>query len=254
MVNILISGCCGKMGNAIVNCASNRNDISVVCGIDKYTNQHSYNFPVYDSFKSVTDNFDVVVDFSHPSLLNDLLEYCVSNKKACVIATTGYTDIDIENIKAASKVIPIFFTFNMSLGINLLVEISKMAAQVLGNNFDIEIIEKHHNLKIDAPSGTALMLADSINSVCDNKFDYEYNRHSKREKRTDSEIGIHSIRAGTIVGEHEVIFGGQDEVISLKHTAYSKNVLATGAINAAVFISSCSNGLYDMNDYLNSKK
>ena len=156
----------------------------------------------------------------------------------------------IEKIKAAANVIPVFFTFNMSIGVNLLCSLAKKAALVLGSDFDVEIIEKHHNLKIDAPSGTALMLAKAVNSQFNDSYNYEYDRHSKRAKRPKNEIGIHSVRGGTIVGEHDVIFAGRDEVITLSHSATSKEVFAVGAIRAAKFIASKSSGLYDMNDIM----
>ncbi len=167
-----------------------------------------------------------------------------------ILATTGYSETQIAQIKSAAKQIPVFFTFNMSLGINLLVELSKKATAVLGNQYDIEIIEKHHNQKIDAPSGTALMLADAINETLDNSCVYTYDRHSMRQKRDKKEIGIHAVRGGTIVGEHEVIFAGHDEVISLSHSAASKELFATGSINAAVFLNGKSAGLYSMSDLI----
>jgi len=167
-----------------------------------------------------------------------------------VICTTGFTDEQITKIKDASKLIPIFFSGNTSIGINLLIELAKKAALVLGSNFDIEIIEKHHNKKIDAPSGTALMIANAINSVNNQNLSYVYERHSKREPRSNKEIGIHSIRGGTIVGEHDVIFAGKDEVLTLSHTAQSKGIFAVGAINAAIFLLSKSAGLYNMSDLL----
>ena len=193
---------------------------------------------------------DVIIDFSHPSALDDLLSYCTMNGVPVVVATTGYTDEQIAKIKKTSEQIPVFFTFNMSLGINLLVELGKRAVNVLGGQFDIEIVEKHHNLKKDAPSGTAIMIAEALNSELGNKYHYVYDRHSVRKPREATEIGIHSIRGGTIVGEHDIIFAGHDEVITLSHSAASKEVFANGSINAAIFLSKKENGLFDMSDLL----
>ncbi len=244
MTNIVLNGCNGKMGYAVSRCVFERDDCKISSGVDIKVTERE--FPVYNT---LDDTFgDVIIDFSHPSCLPKLLEYAVDNKKPIVIATTGLSDADIKNIKEASRVIPVFFTFNMSLGINLLVELSKTAAKILGDSFDIEIIEKHHNQKIDAPSGTAIMIANAINEINNNKYTYEYDRSSKREKRNKKEIGIHSVRGGTIVGEHEVIFAGHDETISISHSAGSKEVFAAGAVNAAIFIKNQKPGLYDMKD------
>ncbi|MBO5913083.1 MAG: 4-hydroxy-tetrahydrodipicolinate reductase [Clostridia bacterium] len=250
MTEIILNGCNGKMGMAVSRLVAERDDCTIVAGVDINTDI-TRDFPVFSSIKDVKKG-DVIIDFSHPSCLSDLLEYAVSTKTPIVVATTGLSDADIENVKAASKAVPVFFTFNMSLGINLLVELAKTASKVLGDRFDIEIIEKHHNQKIDAPSGTAIMLANGINEVNDGKYVYEYNRQAKREKRDAREIGIHAIRGGNIVGEHEVIFAGHDEVISLSHSAGSKEVFAAGAVNAAVFISDVKPGLYDMKNLIAS--
>ena len=250
MTKIILNGCNGKMGMAISRIVAERNDCEIVAGVDINTSV-SREFPVYKSIKEV-EKGDVIIDFSHPSCLSDLLEYAVTTKTPIVVATTGLSDADIENVKSAAKAVPVFFTFNMSLGINLLVELSKTASKVLGDRFDIEIIEKHHNQKIDAPSGTAIMLANAINEANDGKYVYEYNRQAKREKRDAKEIGIHAIRGGNIVGEHEVIFAGHDEIISLSHSAGSKEVFAAGAVNAAVYISNVEPGLYDMKNLITS--
>lgn len=250
MTKIILNGCNGKMGLAVSRLVAERDDCEIVAGVDLKTDIQR-EFPVFGNINEVK-NGDVIIDFSHPSCLGSLLEYAVTTKTPIVVATTGLSDADIENVKSASKAIPVFFTFNMSLGINLLVELSKTASKVLGDRFDIEIIEKHHNQKIDAPSGTAIMLANAINEVNDGKYTYEYNRQAKREKRDAKEIGIHAIRGGNIVGEHEVIFAGHDEVISLSHSAGSKEVFAAGAVNAAVFISNVKPGLYDMKNLIAS--
>ncbi len=250
MTKIILNGCNGKMGFAVSRLVAERDDCIIIAGVDLNTDIKR-DFPVYNNINEVTEG-DVIIDFSHPSCLSSLLEYAVTTKTPIVVATTGLSDADIENVKSASKAVPVFFTFNMSLGINLLVELSKTASKILGDRFDVEIIEKHHNQKIDAPSGTAIMFANAINEVNDGKYVYEYNRQAKREKRDSREIGIHAIRGGNIVGEHEVIFAGHDEVISLSHSAGSKEVFAAGAVNAAVFISDVKPGLYDMKNLIAS--
>lgn len=245
MTKIILTGACGKMGNVIQSIVNGRDDCAVVAGIDKF-NDGKATFPVYETINEVKEEADVIIDFSNPSLLNDLIDYAKDKKLALVIGTTGYDECQKKQITEASKDIPVFFTYNMSLGINLLVNLAKKAVAVLGNDFDIEIVEQHHNQKLDAPSGTALMLADAINEELDEPYKYEYNRHSKREKRPKKEIGIHSIRGGTIVGEHEIIFAGRDENITLSHSARSKEVFAVGAVNAAVFMNGKPAGMYDM--------
>lgn len=247
MVRIIITGACGKMGKVIQDIVSKRDDCTVVAGVDKYDDGQRA-FPVYSQISDVNEEADVVIDFSNPSLLDDLLAYGKQTNTALVIATTGFDDCQKKKIQDASNECPIFFTYNYSLGINLLVTLAKKAVQVLGDEFDIEIIEQHHNQKIDAPSGTALMLADAINEELDNPMRYEYDRHSKREKRTKSEIGIHAIRGGTIVGEHEILFAGRDENITLSHSARSKEVFAVGAVNAAVYMAGKDAGMYDMSE------
>ena len=248
MINILLSGACGKMGNAVARCVAEDYDIKIIAGVDRA--EMLCDFPIYKSFDDVKAIPNVIIDFSHISVLDSLLQFAIKNNIAVVLATTGYSENQIAKIKDAATKIPVFFTANMSLGVNLLCSLAKSAAKILGNNFDIEIIEKHHNQKIDAPSGTALMLANAVNEVFDDKYTYEYDRHSKRQKRTKSEIGIHAIRGGTIVGEHDVIFAGHDEVITLSHVAQSKEVFAAGAVKAAKFIVGKTNGLYDMGDIL----
>ncbi|MBQ7027922.1 MAG: 4-hydroxy-tetrahydrodipicolinate reductase [Ruminococcus sp.] len=245
MTNIAICGANGKMGKTIYNCIKEREDCTVVAGIDLYTEQYA-DFPIVESPDKLPVKPDVIIDFSNPASLDALLDYCLSTGTPVVVASTGYSDEQIAKIKAAAEQIPVFFTFNMSLGINLLVTLAKKAASVLGDQFDIEIVEKHHNQKIDAPSGTAIMLANAINETLDNSKTYVYDRHSRRQKREKSEIGMHAIRGGTIVGEHDVIFAGHDEVITLSHSAASKTVFAEGSINAAIFIKDREAGLYDM--------
>lgn len=247
MTKIVIFGANGKMGKTIYSCIKEREDFTVVGGVDLYTEQYA-DFPIVDSPAKLPEKPDVIIDYSNPASLDSILEYCLSTGVPVVLATTGYSDEQINKIRSASQQIPVFFTFNMSLGINLLVQLAKKAASVLGDQFDIEIVEKHHNQKIDAPSGTAIMLANAINETLDNSKHYVYDRHSQRKKREKSEIGMHSVRGGTIVGEHDVIFAGHDEVITLSHSASSKTVFAEGSINAAGYIKDKKPGLYDMSE------
>ena len=245
MTRIAICGANGKMGKNVFACADEREDCTVIAGIDIYTKQYA-DFPIVETPAQLPEKPDVIIDFSNPASLDGLLDYCLSTGTPLVIASTGYSDEQIQQIKDASAQIPVFFTFNMSLGINLLVNLAKKAAAVLGDRFDIEIVEKHHNLKIDAPSGTAIMLANAVNEVFNDTKHCVYDRHSQRKKREKSEIGMHSIRGGTIVGEHDVIFAGNDEVITLSHSAASKRVFAEGSVNAAVFLKDQPAGMYDM--------
>ena len=249
MVKIAITGANGKMGRVIANLVAAREDCTVIAGIDLNDVQNG-SFPVVKYPAELPEKPDVIIDFSHPSALNDLLSYCTINNVPLVAATTGYTADEIAKIKKTAEQIPIFFTFNMSLGINLLVELGKRAVNVLGGQYDIEIVEKHHNQKKDAPSGTAIMIAEALNGELDNKMKYVYDRHNVRKAREANEIGMHAIRGGTIVGEHDIIFAGHDEVITLSHSAGSKEVFANGSINAAVFLSKKENGLDDMSDLL----
>ena len=242
---ILITGASGKMGHAVAAAIEGRTDCTVLAGIDLNTKQYG-EFPIFESFTALPEKPDVVIDFSNPAVLDSLLEYCLTNGVPAVLATTGYNEEQLAKIRKAAESIPVFFSFNMSLGINLLVQLAKKATSILGGQFDIEIVEKHHNQKLDAPSGTALMLADAINATLDNQYHYVYDRHSKRAKREKTEIGMHAIRGGTIVGEHDIIFAGHDEVITLSHSAASKEVFAVGAVNAAVFLAGQKPGMYDM--------
>lgn len=249
MTNILLCGANGRMGHMLEKCLSARENMRIVAGIDINTNPYS-DFPIYDNYDNINEKIDVIIDFSHPSALDKLLGYAEATKTPVVIASTGYDAAQIEKIKKAALHTPIFFTFNMSLGINLLVDLAKRATAVLSDQFDIEIIEKHHNQKLDAPSGTAIMIANAVNEAANERYQYEYDRHSRREKRGKSEIGIHSVRGGTIVGEHELLFAGQDETLSIKHTASSREVFGVGAVNAALFLCGKEPGIYDMSDLL----
>ncbi len=249
MVKIAITGANGKMGNVIARLVAERDNCTVIAGIDLNDIQNG-KFPIVKYPSELPEKPDVIIDFSHPSALDDLLSYCTINNVPLVAATTGYTQEEIAKIKKTAEQIPIFFTFNMALGINLLVELGKRAVNILGGQYDIEIVEKHHNQKKDAPSGTAIMIAEALNGELDNKMKYVYDRHNVRKAREANEIGMHAIRGGTIVGEHDIIFAGHDEVITLSHSAGSKEVFANGSINAAIFLSECENGLYDMSDLL----
>ena len=247
MMNILLCGCQGKMGQVITRLSSNYNDLEIVAGIDKNSSSTA-SYPVYKDVSLVTEDIDVIIDFSNPSLFDSLLDFALSKKIPIVICTTGLSSSQVQKIHEASKSIPIFFSANMSMGIQLLIRLVKDAAKLLHNDFDIEIIEKHHNKKIDAPSGTALMIADNINSVIPKK-DFVFDRHSVNAPRSKSEIGIHSIRAGSISGEHTVMFASNDEIIEISHTALSKDVFGTGAINACLFLKNKSAGSFTQFDF-----
>ncbi|MEE1057160.1 MAG: 4-hydroxy-tetrahydrodipicolinate reductase [Acutalibacteraceae bacterium] len=252
MTNIILSGCCGKMGRVIAREIEAKDDCKVVAGVD-IVSDSSLGFPVYDDFSKVQEDADSIIDFSNPAILKGLLTFATAKKIPVVLCTTGFSPEQIAEIKKASEKTAIFYSGNMSLGINLLIELSKMAEKVLGTAFDVEIVEKHHNQKLDAPSGTALMIADGISEVMEQEPQYVYDRHSYRKKREKNEIGIHAVRGGTIVGEHQVIFAGHDEVLTLTHQAQSKEVFAIGSINAAVYLSGKTPGMYDMSDMLQGK-
>ncbi|MEG2174605.1 MAG: 4-hydroxy-tetrahydrodipicolinate reductase [Oscillospiraceae bacterium] len=246
-IDIILSGALGVMGRVVSECA-NAQKLSIVAGVDR-NDSSALSFPVYSDFSDCPSS-DVIIDFSHPSVLPTLLDFAVSRHIPAVIATTGMSERDMEAIEQAAHTTPIFFSFNMSLGVNLLVALAKQATALLGDGFDIEIIEKHHNKKVDAPSGTAVMLANAIAETASFEPQFVYDRHVMRQRRASNEVGIHSVRGGTIVGEHEVIFAGTDEIITLSHSARSKNVFAIGALRAAQFLVGCSDGLYDMNSML----
>lgn len=247
MLNIILSGCNGKMGRVITESIDARENMEIVAGVDVEPVMQSY-FPVFTSISDFKGQADVIIDFSHPSALEEILAFAQQSGTPAVIATTGFSPAQIERIHQASQKVALFFSANMSLGVNLLISLAQKAAAVLSPEYDIEILEAHHNQKIDAPSGTAMMLADSISEVLSEPYKYVYDRHSQRKKRDKREIGIHAVRGGTIVGEHEILFAGRDEVIKLSHKAYSKNIFAVGAINAAAFLAGKPAGLYDMSD------
>lgn len=240
------------MGHVVASSAENNDNCEIVCGVDAF-GANNYSFPTYKDFSDIKETADVVVDFSNPACLDSMLDYCLKNSTPVIICTTGYSDEQINKIKSASEKIPMFYSGNMSLGVNLLIELAKQATKVLGNDFDIEIVEKHHNQKVDAPSGTAIMIADGISEELEKEPQYVYDRHAYRRKRSKDEIGIHAIRGGTIVGEHDVIFAGHDEVVTISHQSQSKELFATGAINAAIFIVGKPSGMYNMSHMLSEK-
>lgn len=250
MTNIILRGCNGRMGQVITDLVEVDEKTVMVAGIDLTQNKLN-KYPVYQSFAKCNVNADVIIDFSAPINMEEMLEFAVKRNLGIVLCTTGFTKEQLELIDEASKAIPIFRSANMSMGINLITKLLKQAAVVLAEaGFDIEIVEKHHNKKVDAPSGTALALADAMNEALNNEYDYKYDRSQERVMRSKKEIGISSVRGGSIVGEHEIIFAGTDEVIEIKHTAYSKAIFAKGAVQAAKFLAGKAAGMYNMSDLM----
>ena len=247
MLRVIISGYSGSMGKVLTKCANEDSELEIVCGSSK--DDLDVPFKTYHKMSDVEELADVIIDFSHHSTIEDTLSYAIKTKTPIVIATTGFNDEELTKIKKASNIIPIFHSSNMSLGVNVLVKLVKEAAKSL-NGFDIEIIEKHHNKKLDAPSGTAVMIANGVKEVLPDS-EYIYGRHGRSDKRSSNEIGIHAIRGGTIVGEHTTIFAGHDEVVEIKHSAQSKDIFAKGAIAAAKFLVKQEAGYYNMNNMLN---
>lgn len=251
MTRIIMNGCNGKMGQVITRLVSEDDSCEIVAGFDVNDNIDN-TYPVFTNPDDFTGDADVIIDFSHPSALTNILNYCKKRKLPVILATTGFTNEQKQEFTDASNEIPVFFSANMSLGINLLIDLAKKATKLLEGNFDIEIVERHHNQKIDAPSGTALAIADAIDETLSYPAEYVYDRHAVRKKRKKTEIGLHAVRGGTIVGDHEVIFAGTDEVIELKHSAHSKEVFAVGAIKAAKFMTDKPAGMYNMNDLISN--
>lgn len=248
MTKVIMHGCNGKMGQMITGLIAADDEIEIVAGVDAFeTGNNTY--PVFKSIGLCDIGADVVIDFSNAQAIDGLLDYCMEKKLPCVLCTTGLSEAQLQKVEEAGEKTAVLKSANMSLGINLLLKLLKDAAGILAPaGFDIEIVEKHHNKKVDAPSGTALALADSINEELDNAYEYIYDRSGRREKRPVKEIGLSAVRGGTIVGEHDVIFAGADEVITFSHTAYSKAVFGKGAIQAAKFLAGKSAGKYDMSD------
>ncbi|SEL38517.1 dihydrodipicolinate reductase [Butyrivibrio sp. ob235] len=250
MIKAIMHGCNGRMGHVIVDLAGADENIEIVAGVDAY-GENSYSFPVFDSIEKCDVDADVVIDFSNASAVDKLLEVCAGKNLPVVLCTTGLSEAQLANVQSTSGKIAILKSANMSVGINMLMKVLKDISPVLdAAGFDIEIVEKHHNQKLDAPSGTALALADSVNDSLTEKCEYVYDRSTRREKRPKKEIGISAVRGGTIVGDHDVIFAGTDEVITLSHRAYSRSVFAKGAIEAAKFLAGKSAGMYDMSDVI----
>lgn len=250
MTRIIMHGCNGAMGQTISKIAAEDENVEIVAGIDIVDNRDN-GYPVFTSLKDCTVEADVIIDFCSAKAMDALLDYCEEKKMPVVVCTTGLSDAQLDRIQELSKTVAVLKSANMSLGINTLFKLLQDAAKVLATaGYDVEIVEKHHNQKLDAPSGTALALADSINEAMDNQYEYVYDRSQKREKRGKKELGLSAVRGGTIVGEHEVIFAGIDEVIEFKHTAYSKAVFAKGSVSAAKFLPGKPAGLYDMRDVI----
>ena len=249
MTRVFLNGCNGRMGKTIVQCVQETEGIEIVAGADKF-DQSAHVFPVYEDASLVKEEFDVIIDFSHISSLPAVLALADKSSKSLIMCTTGFSQEEKEKIIEQGKKTPVFYSANMSLGINVLITLAKKAAAVLYPDFDIEILEAHHNQKLDAPSGTALMIADEINGELDKKLQYVYDRHPEKKKREKNELGMHAIRGGSIAGDHSVIFAGQDEVVTIKHHAQSRTVFARGAVAAARFMDKKPAGLYDMNDLI----
>lgn len=253
MINILLNGCNGRMGQVITRLAGQDEEVVIAAGVDVVPDSIKNSYPVYGDLNDVSEKVDVIVDFSNIKGLPDLLKYAVSKNIPVVICTTGQSAEDKEMIKAASKKTAVLTSANMSIGINLILNLVKTAAKALEGSFDIEIIEKHHNQKVDSPSGTALSIAESINSALSSPKEYVYGRHSKNDKRSSNEIGIHAIRGGNIVGDHTIIFAGAGEVIEISHSALSRDVFGVGALKAAKFLYGKGPGLYSMDDVIKGK-
>ncbi len=251
MTNIILRGCNGKMGQVITDIVEADENAVIVGGVDIYQNRVN-KYPVYQSFTKCNVKADVIIDFSSPNNMEEMLEFAVKRGVGIILCTTGLSKEQQAAVDEASSVIPIFQSANMSMGINLISLLLKQAAAVLADaGFDIEIVEKHHNKKVDAPSGTALALADAMNEALNQEYEYKYDRSQERVPRAKKEIGISAVRGGTIVGEHEVIFAGTDEVIEIKHTAYSKAIFAKGAVQAAKYLPGKDPGKYSMSDIMN---
>ena len=243
-------GCNGKMGQAIARMVGEDANVNMLAGIDVYQGIKN-EYPTYETIEKCEEKGDVVIDFSNAGAIDGLLAYCVEKNVPVVLCTTGLSEVQLTKIEEASKKVAILKSANMSLGVNMLLKLLQEATKVLSPaGFDIEVVEKHHNQKVDAPSGTALAMADAMNEALNNEYDYNFDRSKTREKRKEKEIGVVAVRGGTIVGEHEVIFAGEDEVVEFKHTAYSKAVFAKGAVEAAKFLAGKPAGMYDMSDVI----
>ena len=253
MVNVIMHGCNGKMGRNIAALIADDPEITLAAGVDAF-DEGKNPFPVFKDIRDCDTEADVIIDFSAAPAVDNLLTYCEEKKVPCVLCTTGLSEEQLQRVEEVSKKVAILKSANMSLGINMLLKLLKEAAKTLvPAGYDIEIVEKHHNLKKDAPSGTALALGDTINEEFDNEFDYVFDRSTRREVRPKKEIGFASVRGGTIVGDHDVIFAGTDEVITFSHSAYSKAVFAKGAVQAAKYLKGKPSGLYNMSNVIDNK-
>lgn len=249
-MRVLLHGCNGRMGQVLTRIISESKDMDVTCGVDISLDKYKNSYSVYTSLEEVKDEVDVLIDFSNHLCLPSILEFGKKTNTPLVICTTGFTQEEKEMMAEAAKNIPVFHSANMSIGINLILSLVKQATKSLYGEFDIEIIEKHHNMKLDSPSGTALMIADAINEEIEHNGEYVYGRHSKTEKRKGNEIGIHAVRGGTIVGEHQTMFAGPGEIIEINHTALSRDVFAYGAVRAAKFMVGKKSGFYTMKNII----
>ncbi len=250
MIRVIIHGCNGRMGQVVASLILEEKDMELVAGVD--VSDHISNpFPVFSGIEACTAEADVVIDFASAKAVDGLLDYCAKKKLPCVLCTTGLSAKQEESMRQAAEKTAILKSANMSLGVNILLKLVRDAAAVLADaGFDIEIVEKHHNQKLDAPSGTALALADAVNEQLNHEYGYIYDRSTRRQKRAEKEIGISAIRGGTIVGDHDVIFAGMDEVVTLSHSANSRAVFGKGAVQAAKFLAGKAPGLYRMNDVI----
>ena len=250
MTRIIMHGCNGAMGQTISNIVKADEEAEIVAGIDLMDTRDN-DYPVFTSLENCNVEADVIIDFASAKAVDGLLDYCGEKQMPVVLCTTGLSEEQLKKVEETSKKTAVLKSANMSLGINTLFKLVQEAAKVLAKaDFDIEIVEKHHNQKLDAPSGTALALADAINTAMENQYEYIYDRSQVRQKREKMELGISAVRGGTIVGEHEIIFAGIDEVIEFKHTAYSKAVFAKGSVSAAKFLAGKPVGRYDMSDVI----
>lgn len=252
MIKIIFNGIGGRIGHTTYKLLLKNPEFSLVAGVDKYASQSDFDIPIYTSFNDIKEEADIIIDFSVPETLESLLEYALDKNLKLVIATTGHTPEQVKTINNASKKLAIFKASNMSLGVNMLASIAKETASFLGTDYDVEIIEQHHNQKIDSPSGTALTLADAINEVRDNSYNYIYGRHNASLRRKPNEIGIHAVRGGSIVGKHDIMYIGSGEVITLSHESQNKEVFVYGSLRAVSFLMDKPTGLYDMNSIIGS--
>ena len=248
MINILLNGCCGHMGKVVADMCKYQKDVVIVGGIDLSAPEGDYGYPIFSSPAEVDIDFDVIIDFSNATCVPALCEFAKNKKKGLVCCTTGIPEDVVSCLFDCSSSVPVFKSANMSYGMNVLFEIVRMATMALKDGSEIDIIEAHHRRKLDAPSGTALMIADVINEECDNKMDYVYDRSQRRSPRAQNEIGFSSIRGGNIVGEHEIMFIMDEEVVKISHSASTRDVFARGAIMAAKFIANKAPGMYSMQD------